>query len=213
MPSPFPLILFDVHQRLPLAVTSRAHDTLLTTMTPQALRCLRQIGPHHQDRLRTFCSSRRARPGRGGLRRRGSRGSTSSTLSGSSSDNPTTTSWFRNSSRPAGAAPSPRQPRPAIGDPRHVLRTHTRACWCAVMTPNRSCARTSTGTSPTTPKPLQVMRVGEHRVRPRSAPSEAQEVVDRLMTDDIHLTDTTLTGDTANLREPHRQDPPGSSSA
>ena len=44
------------------------------------------------------------------------------------------------------------------------------------------------------------MRIGTHRVRPRSAPSEPQEVVDQPMTDDEHLADITLSDDTTNLR-------------
>jgi hypothetical protein len=51
------------------------------------------------------------------------------------------------------------------------------------------------------------MRVGAHRVRPRSTPSEAQEVVNQLMTDDIDIAAITISGDSANLWEPDHDDP------
>src|SRR5258708_1994600 len=56
------------------------------------------------------------------------------------------------------------------------------------------------------------MRVGTHRVRPRSTAGELQEVIDQAMTDDIDLASITLPDDTTNLRQPDHDDPPRSSS-
>jgi hypothetical protein len=106
-----------------------------------------------------------------------------------------------------------RQPRPAVGDPRHVLR--------ASPSPLLSCDEPEHILRPHidrvlpdhSEERLQVVGIRAHRVRPRPTGGEPQKVIDQPMTEKEHLTLIAAPCNTTNLRQPDHGKPPRSSSA
>ena len=106
-----------------------------------------------------------------------------------------------------------RQPRAAIRDPHHVLGAHPSPALRGHEAEHIRGAHLHRVLGDDREERLQIVRVGPHRVRPRSTSSELQELVDQPMTDDIHLSAVTIASDAANLRRPDHGKPPCPSSA
>ena len=106
-----------------------------------------------------------------------------------------------------------RQPRAAIGDPHHILRTSARSALRVHEPEHVSSANLDRILGDDREERLQVMCIGAHRVRPRPTRRELQELIDEWMPDDVHVGIGAIARHSTNLRRPDHENPPCPSSA